>query len=391
MVYVEGTMTLKQNIVNMAIGSMQQNALMIHWTRQNATWDNECQVECPQDSGSLNPAYMTQLDQWVTLSKQDGFYIIFDEWFSPMLAKSNGYWTGFNDTTFQNHWQTTYHTLAKHFSGNTTIAGFLCCEDAVENDTWPYTDSGSSAFNQLWSSKMTGLSEAVHQADPKFNFFTEVTIDWDAGAYTMGSRAMYPNAWIPLSDPDSSHVGYRAQWSPTISIVNPKTNPYYPYDTRLVNGGYNWVNQTGLPFITEFLPTTASNWSWNSTVFTWETSFLSKTYRQGIGVDFCNYVNDTTTEQTPCSLFDPNGNELQWGIVYTDWAASQTTATTIQSSFDELAIGGIVLMLVLALALHKRRKLDPSEDANSEGAPHQSKMHESLTPFLSNDGQRHYS
>ncbi len=324
----EGTIALKQNIVNTAIGAMHQNALMIHWRRQNVSWDPECQAECPLSSGELNPTYMAQLDQWVTLSKQDGFYIIFDEWWSPMLAQSDGQWTGFNDSAFQQHWQNFYHAFAKHFAGNTTIAGFLCCEDVVENDTWPYTDSGSAAFNQLWSAKQTNVSMAVHQADSNLNYFAEVTIDWQGGSYTMGSRAMYPDAWIPLSDPDSTHVGYRAQWMPNQSIMNPKTNPYYPYDDGLVNGGANWINQTRLPFMTEFLPNLASNWVWNSTSFTWETNFLTRTYKSGIGVDFCNYDNDTSTAQEPCSLFDQNGNELQWGIVYANWAASLTTSTS---------------------------------------------------------------
>jgi len=365
MISQEGTYSQKTNIIKFVLNNLHGNALMIHWRRQNTSSDSEWQAEAPLNGGNLNPTYVEQLDQWVTLSKQYGFYIIFDEWFSPMLAQQSGQWTGFNDTVFQQHWQNFYHAFARHFAGNTTIAGFLCCEDVVQNDTYPYSDSGSVSFNSLWNSKMTNLSLAVHQADSSLNFIAEVTLDWDGGGYTLGSRALYANAWQPLKD-TNPHVLYRTQWNPHSNVTQNSSNPYYPYDGGLANGGANWINETGLPF-TMAVELRAGDWVWDSAAFTWETNVLSKLTANGIGVDFCTYDNRDSTDPNPNALFDQYGNELQWGIVYANWAASITTTNTIQSYFYELIVGGMVLVLVplvLAFALHKRSKPGSSENEN---------------------------
>jgi hypothetical protein len=345
---VWGTSSLKANVVKFALNNIHVNAIVIQWRRHNVTWDNEWQAEAPTDSGNLNPTYIAQLDQWVTLSKQYGFYIIFDESFSPLLARSNGLWTGFNDTVFQQHWQNFYYVLAKHFAGNTTIAGFLCCEDVVQNNTYPYTDSGSASFNNLWNQKMTNLSLAVHQADPNFNFISEVTVDWRGGGYTLGSKAIYPNAWQPLTDP-SPHVLYRAQWNLYNTIKDPTKNPYYPYDSSLANGGANWIKETSLPFITAVelgKNNTAGDWVWDSAAFQWEIDVLAKLKADGIGVNFCNYENQTATDHNPNALFDQYGNELEWGIVYgTGAIPSVTTTITSPGLLFVLLSSGFVIFL----------------------------------------------
>jgi hypothetical protein len=347
---VMGTSALKENIVKFALNQLHVNALMIAWRRQYTNSDPGYQAEAPLNSANLNPTYIAQLDQWVTLSKQYGFYIIFDEWFSPMLAKSLGEWTGFSDATFQQHWQTFYYVLAKHFAGNSTIAGFLCCEDVVQNDTWPYADSGSASFNTLWNAKMTNMSLAIHQADSNFNYVAEVTIDWSGGFYTLGSKAMYPNAWHPLAD-TNQHVLYRAQWNPTNAIKSASNNPYYPYDGGLTNGGANWINQTGLPF-TMAVELNTTDWTWDSAAYTWETGVLNKLNANGIGVDFCTYDNQTATDHNPNALFDQYGNELQWGIVYGNWAVSIAPAPSnyIQTSFYPITVALTALTSIIATA-----------------------------------------
>jgi hypothetical protein len=327
-----GTLDTKRQILDYAVDRMHVNAVMIGWRRQ-PVWegsDSRDQLEIPLNSGKLNPSYIKHLDEWVSLAKEYKVYVVFEEWFSPMRATGRGQWTGFNDSTFQDRWANFYKVLGTYFRGNTSIAGFIPGEEVLaDGDSYPYPISGSADFNELWNQVMTKLSKALHEGDPNFNFIAIPTVDWDAGIYTLGSKAIYPNAWQPLND-TNPHVLYRVMSNPRNSI---KASTLYPFDdlvwirdhygSSLLDGGINWHRETGLPIILECLvewrATEAGGvWVWDTAGLQWLRDFLAAMKNEGIGLNMGEYWN----ESEPYGTHDSLGNERTWVQVYSEAAYS---------------------------------------------------------------------
>lgn len=317
-----GTIDAKREILEYVVNRMHVDAIMIGWRRQPVEWDSRDQLESPLNSGKLNPSYIKHLDEWVGLAKEYKVYVIFEEWFSPMEAKARGEWAGFDDWTFHEHWANFYKVLAAHFAGNSTVAGFISAEDVVyPGDPYPYPTSGSPELNDLWNQVQTKLSMAIHAGDPNFNFIASPMIDWSGGIYTLGSKAIYPNAWQPLND-TNPHVLYRVMWNPKNSI---KTSTLYPFDdtawirdhtgSSLLDGAINWHQETGLPITVECLVSWEGDvWVWDSAGLQWLRDFLIVMKNEGIGLNMGSYDFSSDVYTT----HDAAGNERSWVQVYSE-------------------------------------------------------------------------
>jgi hypothetical protein len=169
---------------------------------------------------------------------------------------------------------------------------------------------------------MTNLSIALHEGDPNFNFIAQPTLDWDGGGFTLGSKAMYPNAWQPLLDPNA-HVLYRVMWNPANMIKSNVTNSYYPFNRALFNGAVNWHRETGLPITIECLVEWRAEeaggvWVWDNQAFQWMRDFLVAMKNEGIGLNVGEYWNGSE----PYTTHDKLGNERTWVQVYSDAVVS---------------------------------------------------------------------
>ena len=319
-----GNIDAKRQILDYVVDRLRVDAIMIGWRRQPIEWDPRDQLESPLNSGKLNPLYIKHLDEWVRLAEEYKIYIIFQEWFSPMRAKERGQWTGFDDWMFHEHWANFYRVLATHFRGNTSIAGFSPGEEVVaEGDSYPYPISGSREFNYLWNRVMTKISRALHDGDPNFNFIAVPTVDWSAGVFTLGSKAIYPNAWQPLND-SNSHVIYRVMWFPKNEI---KKSTLYPFDDNVwindhkgssfLEGVVNFRTETGLPVLVECLVEWRETegegpWIWDNAGLQWLADFLASTNNEGIGFNVGTYGSGSH----PYVTHDDSGNERPWVQVY---------------------------------------------------------------------------